>query len=166
MKEGDNNLKIRDIKPIDLDKCERMQKIIRYYKMSQTELAERLDVNQSNLSAIIRGKRPCGKIMDDKFLLSFPEINREWFLTGTGDMLNEGYTTFDPVGVATPTTPTAMAETEKEVVLLKAKLEEKEKMIELLKQQLEELNNINKGLMTTLTNVATSRTSSQKVADE
>lgn len=162
MKEGDNNLKIRDIKPIDLDKCERMQKIIRYYKMSQTELAERLDVNQSNLSAIIRGKRPCGKIMDDKFLLSFPEINKEWFLTGEGDMLNEGYTTFDPVGVATPTAPNL----ENEIILLKAKLEEKEKMIELLKQQLEELNNLNKGLMTTLTNVATSRTSSQKVADE
>lgn len=160
MKEGDNNLKIRDIKPIDLDKCERMQKIIRYYKMSQTELAERLDVNQSNLSAIIRGKRPCGKIMDDKFLLSFPEINREWFLTGTGDMLNEGYTTFDPVGV--PTAPNL----ENEIILLKAKLEEKEKMIELLKQQLEELNNLNKGLMTTLTNVATSRTSAKKVAEE
>mgnify|MGYP003294168347 CR=1 FL=1 len=110
--------------------------------------------------AIIRGKRPCGKIMDDKFLLSFPEINKEWFLTGVGDMLNEGYTTFDPVGV--PTAPNL----ENEIILLKAKLEEKEKMIELLKQQLEELNNLNKGLMTTLTNVATSRTSTKKVAEE
>ena len=166
MKEDDNNLKIKDVKPIDLDKCERMKKIIRYYKMSQTELAERLEVNQSNLSAILRGKRPCGRIMDDKFLLSFPEINKEWLLTGEGSMLNEGYSTFEPVGLATPMSPIAMTETEKEVVLLQAKLEEKEKMIDLLKQQLEELNNINKGLMTTLTNVATSRTSTKKVADE
>ena len=102
----------------------------------------------------------------DKMLRVFPELNREWVLTGEGSMLNEGYTTFEPVGLATPMSPTAMTETEKEVVLLQAKLEEKEKMIDLLKQQLEELNNINKGLMTTLTNVATSRTSAKKVADE
>ena len=102
----------------------------------------------------------------DKILRVFPELNREWVLTGEGSMLNEGYTTFEPVGLATPMSPTAMTETEKEVVLLQAKLEEKEKMIDLLKQQLEELNNINKGLMTTLTNVATSRTSAKKVADE
>lgn len=102
----------------------------------------------------------------DKMLRVFPELNREWVLTGEGSMLNEGYTTFEPVGLATPMSPTAMTEAEKEVVLLQAKLEEKEKMIELLKQQLEELHNINKGLMTTLTNVATSRTSAKKVADE
>ena len=94
--------------------------------------------------------------------MAFPQLNTEWLLTGTGDMLNEGYTTFDPVGVATPTAPNL----ENEIILLKAKLEEKEKMIELLKQQLEELNNLNKGLMTTLTNVATSRTSAKKVAEE
>lgn len=102
----------------------------------------------------------------DKMLRVFPELNREWVLTGEGSMLNEGYTTFEPVGLATPMSPTAMTETGKEVALLQAKLEEKEKMIELLKQQLEELHNINKGLMTTLTNVATSRTSAKKVADE
>jgi hypothetical protein len=98
----------------------------------------------------------------DKMLRVFPELNREWVLTGEEPMLNEGYTTFDPVGVATPTAPNL----ENEITLLKAKLEEKEKMIELLKQQLEELNNLNKGLMTTLTNVATSRTSAKKVAEE
>jgi hypothetical protein len=98
----------------------------------------------------------------DKMLRVFPELNREWVLTGEEPMLNEGYTTFDPVGVATPTAPNL----ENEITLLKAKLEEKEKMIDLLKQQLEELNNLNKGLMTTLTNVATSRTSAKKVAEE
>lgn len=155
MKEDDNNLKIKDVKPIDLDKCERMKKIIRYYKMSQTELAERLEVNQSNLSAILRGKRPCGRIMDDKFLLSFPEINKEWLLTGEGSMLNEGYTTFEPIGVATPMSPTAMTETEKEVVLLQAKLEEKEKMITILEDQLKKLNDMHRDLLATFTNVVT-----------
>ena len=147
MKEGDNNLKIRDIKPIDLDKCERMQKIIRYYKMSQTELAERLDVNQSNLSAIIRGKRPCGKIMDDKFLLSFPEINKEWFLTGEGDMLNEGYTTFDPVGVATPTAPNL----ENEIKILQTQLELKDKLIDSLQADVNMLREMNQKLLQAIT---------------
>ena len=147
MKEGDNNLKIRDIKPIDLDKCERMQKIIRYYKMSQTELAERLDVNQSNLSAIIRGKRPCGKIMDDKFLLSFPEINREWFLTGVGDMLNDGYTTFDPVGVATPTAPNL----ENEIKILQTQLELKDKLIDSLQTDVNMLREMNQKLLQAIT---------------
>lgn len=165
MKEDDNNLKIKDIKPIDLDKCERMKKIIRYYKMSQTELAERLEVNQSNLSAILRGKRPCGRIMDDKFLLSFPEINKEWLLTGEGSMLNEGYTTFEPVGVAVSSSP-EKTETEKENVILKAQLAEKEKMITILEQQLAELNTINKGLMTTLTNVVTSSVANKKSVEE
>lgn len=154
MKEGDNNLKIRDIKPIDLDKCERMQKIIRYYKMSQTELAERLDVNQSNLSAIIRGKRPCGKIMDDKFLLSFPEINREWFLTGTGDMLNEGYTTFDPVGVATPTAPNL----ENEIKILQIQLELKEQLIDSLQAEVNTLKDMNKQLLQAITKSIESNT--------
>ena len=93
----------------------------------------------------------------DKMLRVFPELNREWVLTGEEPMLNDGYTTFDPVGVATPTAPNL----EKEIVILKAQLEEKEKMIKLLEQQLAELNTINKGLMTTLTNIVTSGVSNK-----
>lgn len=102
----------------------------------------------------------------DKMLRVFPELNREWVLTGEGSMLNEGYTTFEPVGLATPMSPIAMTETEKEVVLLQAKLEEKEKMIKILEQQLAELNTINKGLMTTLTNVVTSSVANKKSVEE
>lgn len=98
--------------------------------------------------------------------LNYPELNREWLLYGEGSMLNEGYTTFDPVGLATPMSPTAMTETEKEVVLLQAKLAEKEKMIKILEQQLTELNTINKGLMTTLTNVVTSSVANKKSVEE
>ena len=162
MEEDDNRLNIRDLSDENKAKAERIEKVLKFYRLTKSEMSDKLDIHQSNLSKILLGKRPIGKSMDAKFLLAFPDINRSWYLTGEGDMLNEGYTTFDPVGVATPTAPNL----ENEIILLKAKLEEKEKMIELLKQQLEELNNLNKGLMTTLTNVATSRTSSQKVADE
>lgn len=142
---------------------QRLMRFIKSQNLSQGKFERMCGMSNGYLCNI---KQSIGSSKIQSIAMAFPQLNTEWLLTGTGDMLNEGYTTFDPVGVATPTAPTAMAETEKEVVLLKAKLEEKEKMIELLKQQLEELNNINKGLMTTLTNVATSRTSSQKVADE
>lgn len=159
MKEDDNNLKIKDVKPIDLDKCERMKKIIRYYKMSQTELAERLDVNQSNLSAILRGKRPCGRIMDDKFLLSFPEINKEWLLTGEGSMLNEGYTTFEPVGLATPTAPNL----ENEIKILQTQLELKEQLIDSLQAEVNTLKDMNKQLLQAITKSIESNTQQKSV---
>lgn len=142
---------------------QRLMKFMSYREMSASRFERMCGLSNGYFNKL-RNAPGLDKI--DKMLRVFPELNREWVLTGEGSMLNEGYTTFEPVGLATPMSPTAMTETEKEVVLLQAKLEEKEKMIELLKQQLEELHNINKGLMTTLTNVATSRTSTKKVADE
>ena len=142
---------------------QRLMKFMSYREMSASRFERMCGLSNGYFNKL-RNAPGLDKI--DKMLRVFPELNREWVLTGEGSMLNEGYTTFEPVGLATPMSPTAMTETEKEVVLLQAKLEEKEKMIDLLKQQLEELNNINKGLMTTLTNVATSRTSVKKVADE
>lgn len=142
---------------------QRLMKFMSYREMSASRFERMCGLSNGYFNKL-RNAPGLDKI--DKMLRVFPELNREWVLTGEGSMLNEGYTTFEPVGLATPMSPIAMTETEKEVVLLQAKLEEKEKMIDLLKQQLEELNNINKGLMTTLTNVATSRTSAKKVADE
>ena len=142
---------------------QRLMKFLRYKDISNSVFEKTCGMANGYVNNIRVGVSP-KKL--ESILLNYPELNRDWLIYGEGSMLNEGYTTFEPVGLATPMSPTAMTETEKEVVLLQAKLEEKEKMIDLLKQQLEELNNINKGLMTTLTNVATSRTSAKKVADE
>ena len=142
---------------------QRLMRFIKSEKISQGKFERMCGMSNGYLCNI---KQSIGSSKILSISKAFPQLNTEWLLTGEGSMLNEGYTTFEPVGLATPMSPTAMTETEKEVVLLQAKLEEKEKMIDLLKQQLEELNNINKGLMTTLTNVATSRTSTKKVADE
>lgn len=142
---------------------QRLMRFIKSEKISQGKFERMCGMSNGYLCNI---KQSIGSSKILSISKAFPQLNTEWLLTGEGSMLNEGYTTFEPVGLATPMSPIAMTETEKEVVLLQAKLEEKEKMIDLLKQQLEELNNINKGLMTTLTNVATSRTSEKKVADE
>lgn len=138
---------------------QRLMRFIKSQNLSQGKFERMCGMSNGYLCNI---KQSIGSSKIQSIAMAFPQLNTEWLLTGTGDMLNEGYTTFDPVGVATPTAPNL----ENEIILLKAKLEEKEKMIELLKQQLEELNNLNKGLMTTLTNVATSRTSAKKVAEE
>ena len=93
--------------------------------------------------------------------LNYPELNREWLLYGEGSMLNEGYTTFEPVGVATPASPNL----ENEIILLKAQLEEKEKMIALLQKQLAELNELHRALMSAFTNVVASGATNKKVAE-
>lgn len=31
---------------------------------------------------------------------NYPDLNRDWLLYGEGEMLNPGYTTFNPVGIA------------------------------------------------------------------
>ena len=138
---------------------QRLMRFIKSQNLSQGKFERMCGMSNGYLCNI---KQSIGSSKIQSIAMAFPQLNTEWLLTGVGDMLNEGYTTFDPVGVATPTAPNL----ENEIILLKAKLEEKEKMIELLKQQLQELNNLNKGLITTLTNVATSRTSAKKVAEE
>lgn len=100
---------------------------------------------------------------------AFPQLNTEWLLTGEGEMLNADYTTFNPVGAATPmgaTAPKADAPNlEKEIVILKAQLEEKEKMIALLQKQLAELNELHRALMSAFTNVVASGATNKKVAE-
>ena len=105
---------------------QRLMKFMSYREMSASRFERMCGLSNGYFNKL-RNAPGLDKI--DKMLRVFPELNREWVLTGEGSMLNEGYTTFEPVGLATPMSPIAMTETEKEVVLLQAKLEEKEKMI-------------------------------------
>lgn len=102
MKDSNNKLRVSHMNPIDVEKLDRIKRLMKFYDLSQTSLSERLGVMQSNVSAILNGKRPCGKSMDAKFLLAFPEIDKNWFLRGEGDMLKEGYTSFGPIAMASP----------------------------------------------------------------
>lgn len=142
---------------------QRLMKFLRYKDISNSVFEKTCGMANGYVNNIRVGVSP-KKL--ESILLNYPELNRDWLIYGEGSMLNEGYTTFEPIGVATPMSPTAMTETEKEVVLLQAKLEEKEKMITILEQQLAELNTINKGLMTTLTNVVTSSVANKKSVEE
>lgn len=131
---------------------QRLMRFIKSEKISQGKFERMCGMSNGYLCNI---KQSIGSSKILSISKAFPQLNTEWLLTGEGSMLNEGYTTFEPVGLATPMSPIAMTETEKEVVLLQAKLEEKEKMITILEDQLKKLNDMHRDLLATFTNVVT-----------
>ena len=131
---------------------QRLIKFLRYKDISNSVFEKTCGMGNGYVNSIRKG---IGTEKLKNITLTYPELNREWLLYGEGSMLNEGYTTFEPVGLATPMSPIAMTETEKEVVLLQAKLEEKEKMITILEDQLKKLNDMHRDLLATFTNVVT-----------
>lgn len=71
-----------------MDIIERIKMIISHFNLNQTSFSKRIGVQQSNMSAILNKKRPCEDGIINKIIIAFPEINREWFIDGKGEMLN------------------------------------------------------------------------------
>lgn len=71
----------------------RIKELMQRFHLTQTEMAAKLGIGQSNLSGTLSGKRPCGDGIINKVIISFPEINTEWLLYGEGDMLKTGHVT-------------------------------------------------------------------------
>lgn len=67
---------------------DRIKQIIDYKGISAGELADLLDVQRSNVSHILNGRNKPGAVFIERFLLTFPEVNARWLLTGKEDMLN------------------------------------------------------------------------------
>lgn len=65
----------------------RIQQYMDYKSISAGELAGMLDVQRSNISHILNGRNKPGAAFIEKFLLSFPDLNARWLLTGQGDMI-------------------------------------------------------------------------------
>ncbi len=51
------------------------------------ELATLLEVQRSNISHVLNGRNMPGAAFIEKLLLSFPEMDARWLLTGQGEML-------------------------------------------------------------------------------
>lgn len=69
----------------------RIKEIMNFYKLNISDTAEKLGISQPNLSAILSGKRAIGDNTINRFVMSFG-INRVWFTTGKGEMLNDTIT--------------------------------------------------------------------------
>ncbi|MFW6223033.1 MAG: helix-turn-helix domain-containing protein [Bacteroidota bacterium] len=67
---------------------DRIKEFIDYKGISAGELADLLDVQRSNISHILNGRNKPGAVFLKRFLLSFPEVNARWLLTGEGQMVN------------------------------------------------------------------------------
>ncbi len=67
---------------------DRIKEFIDYKGISAGELADLLDVQRSNISHILNGRNKPGAVFLERFLLTFPEINARWLLTGEGEMIN------------------------------------------------------------------------------
>ncbi len=63
----------------------RIKEIMSVSGLNISETAKRIEVSQSNLSAILSGKRPVGPNMINKFILAFG-VDKLWLETGSGWM--------------------------------------------------------------------------------
>ena len=75
--------------------ADRLKKAIRYIKgsteyVNQSLIAEKIDFGRTNLSAALNGEEKYLKEgLIEKVITAFPEINKDWLLTGEGEMLIE-----------------------------------------------------------------------------
>lgn len=77
---------------VDLQRLKRLTKrlISDGYASTQKELASFLGYTESGLSQILTGKVPVSRPFINKLYEIEPRINKEWLLTGEGDMINNG----------------------------------------------------------------------------
>jgi len=68
---------------------DRIKKYMDYKSISAGELATQLEVQRSNISHVLNGRNMPGAAFIEKLLLSYPDINARWLLTGKGEMLIE-----------------------------------------------------------------------------
>ena len=66
---------------------DRIKQYMDYKSISAGELSSRLDVQRSNISHILNGRNKPGASFIEKLLISFPDLNARWLLTGKGDMI-------------------------------------------------------------------------------
>lgn len=59
----------------------------RYFLTTDAQIAERLGVNRSYVSELTNKKRNLTPRFVDKIVYSFPEVSKDWLLTGEGSML-------------------------------------------------------------------------------
>lgn len=68
---------------------DRIKKYMDYKSISAGELATLLEVQRSNISHVLNGRNMPGAAFIEKLLLSFPDIDARWLLTGKGEMITQ-----------------------------------------------------------------------------
>lgn len=68
---------------------DRIKNYMEFKGISPGELATLLEVQRSNISHILNGRNMPGASFIEKFLISFPDLNARWLLTGVGEMTSD-----------------------------------------------------------------------------
>jgi transcriptional regulator with XRE-family HTH domain len=66
---------------------ERILSIIKYLNLSPSDFAEEIGVQRSSISHLISGRNKPSLEFIQKILSRFPEINTEWVINGSGEMV-------------------------------------------------------------------------------
>jgi transcriptional regulator with XRE-family HTH domain len=67
---------------------DRIKSFMDFKSISAAELADSLGVQRSNVSHILNGRNYPGATFIEKFLVTYPELDARWLITGEGDMLS------------------------------------------------------------------------------
>jgi len=73
-------------KPL-LTMLNRIQRVIDYYKLTSSAFADKIGVPRSTISHILSGRNNPSLDFVTKTLDSFPQVNTDWLIKGTGPML-------------------------------------------------------------------------------
>jgi transcriptional regulator with XRE-family HTH domain len=65
----------------------RLEKILKEFKLSPSRLADQMGIQRSGISHIMSGRNKPSFDFLNSLLILFPELDANWLLTGKGDML-------------------------------------------------------------------------------
>ena len=71
---------------------DRIRKYMDFKSISAGELSVALEVQRSNISHILNGRNKPGAAFIEKLLITYPDLNARWLLTGEGEMIEKGNT--------------------------------------------------------------------------
>lgn len=69
------------------DIIDRIREVMKYFGLNQSQMANKTNIRQPNLSAILNRKRSCDEAIVNKICISL-DIRKSWLLSGEGSMLN------------------------------------------------------------------------------
>lgn len=67
---------------------ERIKQFMDYKALNAADLADTIGVQRSNVSHVVNGRNNPSSSFIEKLLLTFPELNARWLITGEGDMVS------------------------------------------------------------------------------
>jgi predicted transcriptional regulator len=77
---------------------DRIEEILRYYKLTSSAFADKLGVQRSGISHILSGRNKPSYDFLVSLINEFPEINPSWLMTGKGMMLIDNEEAFSVDG--------------------------------------------------------------------